>query len=127
VVTADEAQARRDVLTRFVRALLRAQKFSQENHAETIDAIVKYVKLDRDLIDKAFYHGHLEQSSDPNKQAIKHFWEIMLKSQFISSELDISSFVDTGIYEEALRGLMKEDPNDQYWQDLHKTFLERNI
>ena len=127
VVSADEAQTRRDVLTRFVRALLLAQKFTVENHAETVNAIVKYVKLDRNLIDKAFYHGHLEQSSDPNKQAIEHFWGIMQKSQFISSTMDISSFIDTGIYEEALHGLIKENPNDQYWQNLQKVFLERNI
>ncbi|MGC9967357.1 MAG: ABC transporter substrate-binding protein [Syntrophobacteraceae bacterium] len=127
VVTADEAQNRREILTRFVRALLRAQKFTLEKHTETVDAIVKYVKLDRDLIDQAFYHGHLEQSSDPNKRAIKNFWEIMQKSQFISSQLDISSFVDTGIYEEALRGLIKEEPKEQYWVELQKVFRERNI
>jgi hypothetical protein len=51
----------------------------------------------------------------------------MQKSQFISSQLDISSFVDTGIYEEALRGLIKEEPKEQYWVELQKTFLERNI
>jgi hypothetical protein len=41
--------------------------------------------------------------------------------------MDISSFIDTGIYEEALHGLIKENPNDQYWQNLQKVFLERNI
>lgn len=126
VVTGDELKNHRDVLVRFVRALLRAEKFTRENKKETVDAIVKYVKLDRELIQKAFYDGYLEQSTDPNKEAVKNFWHIMQVSEFITSQLDIASFIDTSIYEAALNGIQKENPDDPYWKGLQKVFLARN-
>lgn len=127
VTTGDELKNHRDVLVRFVRALLHAEEFTREHRQETVDAIVKYVKLDRELIRKAFYDGYLEQSSDPNKDAVKNFWHIMQASEFITSPLDIATFVDTSVYEAALSSVEKENPNDPFWKDLRKVFLARNF
>jgi len=46
-VHTQDAQARRVVWQHFVRAILRAEKFTAENHAKTVDDIAKYLKLDR--------------------------------------------------------------------------------
>src|SRR5690606_30960666 len=50
-------------LEKFVRAILRAEKFAAENRKETIDAIAKYVKLDRDILEAGYYSPHLEQGT----------------------------------------------------------------
>lgn len=126
-VNAKDVQDRPEVWERFIRAFLRAEKFTRENHEKTVDDISKYLKLDRALITKAYYSGFLDQSSDPNLAGVEKFWKIMLKSQFVESNLDIKQFVDTRLYKNALDKLARENPNEPYWQQLEKAFTERDV
>ncbi len=125
-VTGAELTQKRETFVKFLRAALRAEKYSRENKAATVAAITKYVKLDRAVIEKAFYHGHLDQSSDPNVKEVKNFWTTMQKSGFVTSTLDIASFIDVSIYKEALDSLAKEEPKSAYWKGLQKTYAKRN-
>ncbi|MBI5904024.1 MAG: ABC transporter substrate-binding protein [Deltaproteobacteria bacterium] len=111
---------------KFLRAILRAERFAKENRKETVDAIVKYVKLDRALVEKAYYHGHLEQGSDPNLKGVRAFWATLQNSEFIDSKADIGSYVETKIYRNALDGLARENPKDPFWKKLQKEFPGRN-
>lgn len=125
-VTGAALQQKRDAYVKFLRALLRAERFSKDNKTATVAAINKYVKLDKAIIEKAFYHGHLDQSSDPNVTEVRNFWTTMQKSGFITSNLDISSFIDVTLYKDALDGLAKENPKSAYWKGLQKTYAQRN-
>jgi len=125
-VNAKDVQERPELWERFIRAFLRAEKFTRDNHEKTIDDISKHLKLDRALIAKAYYSGYLDQSSDPNTLGIEKFWKIMLKSEFVDSKLDITKFIDTSIYKRALDKLAKDNPNELFWQEKEKTFTERN-
>ena len=125
-VNAKEIQDRPEVWEHFIRAILRAEKFTRDNHEKTVDDISKHLKLDRALITKAYYSGFLEQGTDPNVAGVEKFWKIMLKSEFVESKLDIKEFVDTKLYKNALDKLAKESPSEPYWQQLEKTFAERN-
>jgi len=115
------------VWIRYLRAILKAEKFAKENQKETVDTILKYVKLDYDTIRKAFYEGYLDQSSDPNKTGVKDFWRTMQASEFVSSQFDISSFIETGLYKSALDSLARENPSDPFWVNLQKVYSERNL
>ena len=126
VAMQDEIKNHRVTLVKFVRALLLSEKYARDHHEETVNAIVKYVKLDRELIRKAYYEGFLDQTSDPNLNGVKNFWHTMQTSEFITSKLDISSFVETGIYEDALGSLAGEDPGEPYWKELQSVFVQRN-
>ncbi len=112
---------------RLVRAILRAEKFAREDHPRTVDAIVKYLKLDRALVEKAYYGGNLEQGSDPNVQGVRRFWSIMQASEFVDARGPIDGHVEVAIYKDALDGLAKESPKDAYWAELEKKFAERNL
>jgi NitT/TauT family transport system substrate-binding protein len=125
-LTADELKQHRQVWVRYLRAILQAERFSKDNQKATIDAIEKYVKIDRADIDQAFYHGHVDQASDPNVKGVKEFWQLMVKDEFVKSNQDISTFIDTTIYKEALDSLTKENPKDPYWKSLQKTYAERD-
>jgi NitT/TauT family transport system substrate-binding protein len=125
-VNTKDANDRPEVLVHFLRAFLRAEKFAQDNHEKTIDDIVKYLKLDRGLIRKAYYEGYLDQSSDPNLSGIVLFWQTMKKSEFVESNLDIRNFVNTDLYKRALDQLAKENPSDAFWQSRLKTYAERD-
>jgi NitT/TauT family transport system substrate-binding protein len=125
-VNAADAEARPEVWVKFIHAFLKAEKFAQENHAKTLDDIQKYLKLDRSLLEKAYYDGYLDQASDPNVDGVVFFWKTMLKSGFAESNLDIRNFITTKFYKEALDRLAKEQPNDPFWQQREKTFADRD-
>ena len=125
-VNADDFQQRPEVWEHFIRAFLRAEKFANDNHEKTLDDISKYLKLDRALIQKAYYEGYLDQTSDPNVAGIVRFWQVMLKSDFIESDKDITKFIDTKVYEKALNSLAKENPNDEFWKKRLEIFAQRD-
>jgi len=112
---------------RLLRAILLAEKFTREDHPRTIDVIAQYLKLDKALIEKAYYSGYLDQSSDPNARGVQKFWKIMQVSEFVDSKDAIDPHIDVTIYKEALDGLAKESPKDAFWADLERKFPERNL
>ncbi len=112
---------------KLVRAILRAEKFAREDHPRTVDAIAKYLKLDRALIEKAYYSGYLDQTTDPNAHGVQKFWKIMQASEFVDSKDSIDSHIEVAIYKDALDGLAKESPKDAYWPELEKKFAARNL
>lgn len=121
-----DAQQRREVWVHFIRAILRAEEFAQNNHQKTVDDIAKYLKLDRGLIEHAYYSGHLDQSSDPNLAGVERFWETMNKCGFVESKEPIAPHVQTAIYKQALDELARENPNDPFWQKRERVFAERD-
>ena len=125
-VNAKDLQERPEVWERFIHAFLRAEKFANDNHEKTLDDISKYLKLDRAVIQKAYYDGYLDQTSDPNVAGIVRFWKTMIKSEFVTSDKDITQFIDTKTYEKALNQVVKENPNDAFWKKRLETFAERD-
>jgi len=125
-VNATDLEARPEVWVKFIHAFLRAEKFTADNHVKTLDDIGKYVKLDRALIEKSYYEGYLDQSSDPNVDGAVLFWKTMLKSGFAESNLDIRNFIVTKCYEQALNQLAKEQPGEPFWQQRLKVFAQRD-
>ncbi|HSN14370.1 MAG TPA: ABC transporter substrate-binding protein [Anaeromyxobacteraceae bacterium] len=125
-IRADELQARARWV-KFVRAILRAEKFTREDRPRTLDAIVKHLKLDRALVEKAFYSGFLEQASDPNLKGVRRFWAAMLQSEFITTTAAIDPHVELAVYKEALDGLAKENPKDRFWAELQQKYAARNL
>jgi len=113
---------------RFIRAILRAEKFTQTqaNRKETVAIIQQYLKIDPSLIEKAYYGGHLDQSSDPNVKGVEVFWKTMQESEFVESKGKIKPFIVTSFYKSALESLIAENPKDQYWVKLKKQFNERD-
>lgn len=125
-VRAEELQQRQRWV-RLVRALLRAEKFTRENHPKTVEAIVKYLKLDPALVEKAYYSGNLEQATDPNVHGVEKFWKVMQDSEFVASKEDIKAHIDPSIYKEALESLAKEEPKEAYWANLRAPYAARNL
>jgi NitT/TauT family transport system substrate-binding protein len=125
-VHTQDAQTRRVVWEHFVRAMLRAEKFADVNHEKTVDDIAKYLKLDRGLIERAYYSGHLDQSTDPNLAGVQRFWSTMIKSDFVESKQDITPHVETGIYKHALDELAQQNPTDPFWQHREQVFDQRD-
>lgn len=115
------------VVQGFLRAILKAEKFAAENRKETIDAIAKYIKLDRALLEKGYYSPNLEQGSDPNVKGVQKFWLTMVGSEFIEGKRALDPIFEVGPYKKALDSLAKESPKDPFWQARLKEFKERDV
>lgn len=111
---------------RFLRAMLRAEKFVAEQHKETIDIVAKYVKLDKNLLDRDLYNTWVDQSTDPYLNGVRQFWSTMQHSEFIPPKGEVAPHVDLKLYEQALNALARENPQDAYWQKLLKAFKAKN-
>ena len=103
-----------------------AEEFADTHHEKTLDDIGKHLKLDRALINKAYYEGFVDQTSDPNVTGIVRFWKTMLKSDFVQSDKDITQFIDTKVYEKALQQVARENPGSAFWQKRLEIFARRD-
>jgi NitT/TauT family transport system substrate-binding protein len=129
-VTGEEYAPRQDTWRRFLRAILKAERYAltggEEHRQQTVADISKYAKLDKDLIYKSYYGGHLDQSTDPNADGVRKIWGIIIAAGFVQSDEDASRFIETGAYGQALDSLLAEEPGDAYWQNLKKVFNQRD-
>jgi len=129
-VVGDEYNARHDTWVKFLRAVLKGERFAQSNNPEqqkqTILDISKYAKLDPEFIKKSYYEGYLDQSTDPNALGVLKMWKIMNDAEYVTSGDDVGRFIETDIYKLALDSLLADEPNDEYWKKLETVYESRN-
>jgi NitT/TauT family transport system substrate-binding protein len=117
VASTPELKAKPELFRAAERALLRAYKFSQENHGKTIDDVNKYIPLARELVEYEVYGGHSVSKPDPDKKAT-----VSLKDGVVAfgytNEYNIEPLYNTAIYKAALDELLKANPNDPIYKDL---------
>lgn len=115
-----------EVWVKFLRAFLKAEKFTQENREQTVEDIHKYFPIDKETIYQGYYEGFLDQSTDPNLTGLQNFWHIILSSGFAESDKDIAGYVDVDLYREALQSLITEQPDELFWQQKLIQYQSRN-
>jgi NitT/TauT family transport system substrate-binding protein len=108
----------------FLTALIKAYKLYRTNPDETLDIISKYIKVDRDIIKAETYGAYIHCSPEPGKQSVIKFWEYMNNAGYISSDLQISKFINTKIYNSALDGIIKRYPKEPLYRQLKADFKE---
>lgn len=113
-----------EIYEKFEEALIKAYKFYQENQDETIDIMSKYVKVDKDILKAETYSGHIHSIPDPDKAGVEKFWDLMNKSGYVTSDLNIDNYIDTSIYKDALNEVLKQYPNDPVYTKLKSDFKE---
>ena len=105
----------------FERALIKAYKFSQENHPKTIKDVKKYIDIDEGFIETEVYGGYSVSSPDPDKQGTVALKQTLVDLGY-TADYDIDKLYNTKIYDNALASLIKENPNDSIYADLKKHF-----
>jgi NitT/TauT family transport system substrate-binding protein len=109
---------------KFMTALIKAYKFYQNNHDETIDILAKYVTVDRDILKDETYSGHIFSIPDPDKAGVVAFWNYMNRAGYISSSEKIENHINTDIYKTALDNVLKQEPNDPTYEKLKSQFIQ---
>ncbi|MDR1359340.1 MAG: ABC transporter substrate-binding protein [Deltaproteobacteria bacterium] len=129
-VAGDQYAPRLETWQRFLRAILKAERYAfgggRDHERQVVEDISKYAKLDKALIDKSYYHGRLDQSSDPNADGVKDIWKIIIEAGFVQSKENPDLFIETDAYRQALDSLLAEEPDDPYWKKLKLVFEQRD-
>lgn len=127
VALEEKLKANPDNYVRFTRALIRAYDFYITNQDETVDILSKYVKLDKAMLKKATYSGHIQSIPDPDKKRFTAFWEAMKTAGYIQSDIDISKHVNTDIYKQALTELRAKEPQNATYIQLEKDYTQNDL
>ncbi len=125
-VLAEDLAKRPEVWTAYLKALLRAERYIDENRQDTVDTVTKALKLDPKIVESVIYSGNTEFSSDPNVKGIVLFWDAMKASAFIESKADIRAYIDVAPFKAALDSLIAAEPNDAYWKTRAEQFKVRD-
>jgi len=124
VALSSNIKENKENFVKFMAALIKAYKFYLENQDETVDIISKYAKTDKDIIKEETYGGHIYSIPDPDKEGVVKFWDLINKSGYITSDLNIEDYIDTSIYKLALEDVLKEYPDDEVYKKLKTDFKE---
>lgn len=127
VALEDKIKSNKEAYIRYARASIRAYDFYINNQEETLDIAGKYVKLDRELLRKGAYGGHIHSIPDPDRKRFIAFWEAMKAAGYIQSDIDISKHVNTEIYKTALDQLIRREPQNATYQNLAKDYTVNNL
>ena len=114
VVTRENLKRNRDKYVRFERAVIRAQRYLTEHPDESIEILAKFLKMPEGTVRTIFQRPGFQLYANPNVKGSKVFADVMSQRLGKAKVGDMRESVDTTVYEEALLGLVKEDPSPAY-------------
>lgn len=130
LVSPENAENNHDLYVKVEKALIKAYDVYQTDPKKTLELAKNYIVTDPDELNFILYEcGDLYLSPDPNIQGIYDYYEGMKASGYIdpNSDVDITKYVDTSIYKEALEDLLKEDPDNEQYKRLQSEFKETAV
>ncbi len=118
------------IFIRYNRALIKAYKYYIEYPRETIDIILKYVDVDRDLLRGDIYDENQEANWDsfwpnpnPNREYNEKFIKTLEGQRYLRAENNEKRrYIYDAIYFKAMNELAKET-NDPIYKKLQRQFL----
>lgn len=122
-VRREELKKNRDIYVRLVRAQIKGYRVYKNNPDLAINYGKKYIELDDIELEEQLYdYGHLSVSPNPNKNAIIKFYKAAVKDKFAEGSIDVKKYIDISIYKDAIESLMKEEPDDEVYNELYNEF-----
>lgn len=126
-------ESKRDALVRFEMAALRGYATFINDKEASIEALVKYSGQDAAYVEAIMYgtdayKNAMKVSLDPNRKKVSDFYEVMKANGDIDADTqyDINDYIDTSIYEDALKYLIAEGENKDIYEKLLEEFEANN-
>ena len=119
-------QENRPVLVKFLRAWIRAERVKKDNPDAYIASYAKQANIDLVKAKATLFEPHVGHEANPNAKAIVKMWNFMRSIDYIQSNIDIRTHIDTTLYKEALDSLSREHHGDKYYAQLQKRYTVQN-
>lgn len=125
LVSPDSIEKNREVYVKVEKALIRAYQLYRTDPEKTVKLAKNFIINDESEINFLLYeYGDLRLSPDPNIQGIYNYFEGMKLCGYVdaNNQTNITDYVDTSIYKEALDALIAEDADDASLLELKNDF-----
>lgn len=111
---------KKDELIAFTKANLRALKYysDEANKDEIIKYLAKYSDQTEEYVEQYLFENRTIMTLSPNKQGIIDYYNSLVDAGYFEGNIDVADHIDTNIYDEALRQLVKENPDDEFYSGL---------
>lgn len=120
-------------LVKFMVANLRAYDVIQNDKETAIKCLADYSGQPAAYVENVIYGTDSYKSPmivdlDPSTDAVADFYETMKLNGDIDADTayDINDYMNTSIYENALKIMMEREPDNALWEDLYKSFESKN-
>jgi len=126
ITTKAKLAQNREKYVRFLKAIIKSHEFFVKNPKAAIQIVQKTTGYTNEEVSLSLTNANFILNPDPLKNGFVKFWKMMIDTGYIKSDLNINDFIDTTVYEDALKSLMKEEPQNDYLKFMMKQFKEQN-
>lgn len=117
-----------EAVTKFLKALIKAEKFFGENAEKSLDIVAAALKVEKDTIRATLVDEKTSLvSADPNKKTVIDFYNNMKTVGYLTKDAkDPAGNIDTSYYKKALDELVQSGPEDAFYKKELETFEKNN-
>ena len=120
----------RDAYVYYLEGQIKAYKDIKTDEEGTIQSLVKATGESDDYIRTYIYDevgsAHRTYNPDPNYNGVKGLYDIILEQKYVESDRTLDQFYDISVYADALKNVIAENPDDDFYKDMKAYFLENN-
>ena len=125
----EKYEAKYDAFVAYEKARIRAWEYieNEANTSDVVNIVSNYIHKEKDYVQNYLYGGITKWSVDPNTKGIKTYTAALKNAGVLKNEIaDVTSYVDTKAYKQALDALVKEKPSNKFYQDKTTLFTTYN-
>jgi NitT/TauT family transport system substrate-binding protein len=128
VFNKDFAGKNPEAVTKFLKALIKAQKFFNENSDKSLDIVATALKVEKDTIRATLVDEKTSLiTADPNKHAVTDFYHNMQTVGYLKADAKSpEENIDVTYYKKALDELAQASPEDAFYKKALEDFKKNN-
>lgn len=125
----DLSKGESEAYKKFVKGIIQAERVKADTPEKAVEVSRDRLKLDDATINQIVNEEHNINSADPNKHQVEKMWTQMKKLGYLNEDkkVDLNEHFNLTFYEDALNELIKENPNDDYYQKILTRYNEQNL
>lgn len=118
-----------ELAEKLLRAYIKAERDMKNGQAEkAVDLIVNKLDLDKPTVESFVYSEHMKYDTDPYRHSVKTMWDMMHKFDYISDTgVNIDDHINNDIYGRALKSLLDENPEDDFYKEKWEAYESNNL
>lgn len=112
---------------KLLRAYLRAEKDMSEDMDRVVELTVDNLDMSVETAESFLLSEHMIYEIDPYKKSVEKMWEKMQSFGYIvDPSINIEDHINTSIYQSVLDSLIRDHPEDSFYQEKLTIFNEHN-
>jgi NitT/TauT family transport system substrate-binding protein len=132
--TTDYVNNNKEALTRLMRAYIRAEADMQtdEEKQHVADLLVDILDLQPEVTESFVLSPHMKYDTDPYKVAVVTMWNKIFDMGYagidpsLRDKVNIEDHINTEIYKDAIEGLVKDYPDNEFFAKKLEQFNKNN-